>query len=51
MELGERLMDRYKIVVKPSIDEYDTSGSVDPAEAREIIQQARRDSGADDDGS
>lgn len=40
-ELRERLKGRYEIVVRPSIGDYDTSGSTDPEEARGIIERAR----------
>ena len=41
-ELRERLRGRYEIVVRPSVDDYDTSGSTDPEEARGIIGRARK---------
>lgn len=40
-ELRERLRGRYEIVVRPSVSDYDTSGSTDPREAKRIIERAR----------
>ena len=45
-ELGERLKDRYRIVARAKIDGYDTSGSIDPQDAAQIIRGARRDASA-----